>query len=310
MVTMTKDAPPANNLPTDNNLTQMAMLADLKVSSWSINQHDKQVTHEVAANAGADANQVGKFIKKLLGKEAIREINAIGIETRKAHYNLTMPWDDNGQRLLPVARFNEYKVKMDEGIDKRIDARNKFVAEYPRYIQEAQNVLGSLFRQEDYPPVDSIVAKFTMSYSFRPVPDVTHYSLNLSRQENSLLRADLEKQIQERMAAAVDSLYRRLEAVVRNCTERLDNAPGEDAKIFRNSLITNLTELLDVLPDLNITGDQNLDQIAADTRTALEGITANTLRPGHKDYDAEKTEQFKETMAKAETRLAGYFGGV
>ena len=85
-------------------LNKKAILVTLSLSSFSPRKTDKRVTSQVL-NQHSAASDAGKFVKNLLPDEAIEPIKKLDGEIRQFHYNNTVPWCDDGLRLLPILRY-------------------------------------------------------------------------------------------------------------------------------------------------------------------------------------------------------------
>jgi hypothetical protein len=72
---------------------------------------------------------------------------------------------------------------------------------------------------------------------------------------------------------------------------------------FRDSVVTNLVRLVDVLPKLNVTADPELERLAAEVRASLL-IDPQELRKS----ESTRTETAAVAAAIA-TRMAAYMGG-
>jgi len=83
-------------------LSSRAMLCSLSISMWSAQKHDPDASQEIAQRHGAQAD-AGRYHKVLLPKEALAEVQKIVSDARQEHYFITLPWDDNGYRVLPSA---------------------------------------------------------------------------------------------------------------------------------------------------------------------------------------------------------------
>jgi hypothetical protein len=81
-------------------LTSRAMLCSLSISVWSARKHDPDASEEIAARHGAQSD-AGRYHKMLLPKAALAKIQKIVSEARQEHCFMTLPWDDNGYRVLP-----------------------------------------------------------------------------------------------------------------------------------------------------------------------------------------------------------------
>ena len=91
------------------NLISRAMLASLRISSWSARKYDKKVTEDTNAAHGADKD-AGRYNKMLLPGDAssYKALTSHLAAVRQLHYAETLPWDDSGRRLLPMANYQHY----------------------------------------------------------------------------------------------------------------------------------------------------------------------------------------------------------
>ena len=107
-----------------------AVLTDLHISVWTGRKMDKRVSEQVDANNNTKT-RAGNYHKKLLaGTEALDGLHKVVSSIRQWHYENTLPWADNGQRLLPMANFFEYKAMMGE-FNRQFDAAARnFYSQY------------------------------------------------------------------------------------------------------------------------------------------------------------------------------------
>src|SRR5579884_3866071 len=87
---------------TEPSLSSRAMLCSLSISMWSARKHDPAASEEIASRHGAKSD-AGRYNKVLLPKQALAEIQKIVSEARHEHYFITLPWADDGYRVLPAA---------------------------------------------------------------------------------------------------------------------------------------------------------------------------------------------------------------
>ena len=92
-------------------LSSRAMLCSLSISMWSARKHDPEASEEIAQRHGAQPD-AGRYHKVLLPKAALAEVQKIVSEARQDHYFMTLPWDDNGYRVLPAAAYMDHTERM------------------------------------------------------------------------------------------------------------------------------------------------------------------------------------------------------
>jgi hypothetical protein len=61
-------------------------------------------------------------------------------------------------------------------------------------------------------------------------------------------------------------------------SERLDYADHEQKKVFRNSLVSNVLEIIDMMETMNITNDPNMQLQCRRLKLAMQGVSPEALR--------------------------------
>jgi hypothetical protein len=159
-------------------LSSRAMLCSLSISVWSARKHDAEASEEIAERHGAQAD-AGRYHKVLLPKAALAEIQKIVSETRQAHYFMTLPWDDNGYRVLPASAYMDHSEKMRALSNRFTPAVEVLVSQFSQLVEEAKVRLGGLFRAEDYPPLDELRSKFSFETKVLPLPEAGDFRVTL-----------------------------------------------------------------------------------------------------------------------------------
>jgi hypothetical protein len=234
-------------------ISEKAMLVNVKISQWTARKYDRAITAEV--NHTHQAADAGRFNKLLIPKERISPIQRAAANIRLFHYDNTLAWADEGDRLLPVANFFEYSKNMNALKEKFEAAVNDFVEDYHIVIDEARRNLNGLFNPADYP--SDIRDKFAINFSFMPVPDANDFRVALSKEELDFMRASLNTEVSTRLTKAVESLLDKIREQLVYTYDRLREENG----IFRDSLFTNLVTMADMSVKLNVTNDPKVNML-------------------------------------------------
>lgn len=240
------------------------MLATLNISQWTNRKHDKNVSAEVEIQHGAGAD-AGRYNKQLIDKAALEPIAKVASACRIYHYKVTLPWGDNGDRLLPGALFVEYtdQVRKYKGeFDIRV---REFVAAYPTLVMAARNRLGSMYVSSDYPLAHEIGDAFAINTAFSPVASAGDFRVELNEEYVSAIKREITDRTAMLQKDAVKNCWERVRTVVANIHERL----SDKDKKFKDTLIENARELIEILPALNITNDPELTKLEADMKALL-----------------------------------------
>lgn len=250
-----------------------AMIVRLSISQWTARKFDKSVTKRVASDYSVD-DTVGRYNKVLIAKEAIQSVTRAASAARAFHYENTLPWDDGGGRILPSENFNTYSKEMRKLKDQFDQAVREFLGNYDEYREAARSKLGGMFNPADYPGSSEIAGKFQFSTDIEPVPNSGDFRVNIQSKEAANIKKQLDQRVEERVQEATKDLYVRLNTVVGRLADKLAD---KDA-IFRDSLIDNIAELVNLLPKLNVAADPNLESLRKETKKKLGALEPDTLR--------------------------------
>ncbi len=225
---------------------------------------------------------------------------------RTAHYEQTLPWDDQGSRLLTVANYEHYTELMDGFRERMVRERARFIEDYDDNVDQARLDLGKLFRIEDYPSRDALQGKFSIRYRITPVQDAGQFMARLASDDVDRVRHDIEHRIEERLHDAVGDLYRRFGEAVERVSERLQEDGNGKPLVFRNSMIENIRDLVDVVPRLNIFGDDALARLCEQVKEKIASVEPDALRPS-KSFDPIARARVKRDADELMEKFAGYF---
>ena len=226
---------PATTTPPPTSTTAIAakaVLVQLHVRNWSETATDQNATQQVA-HANNVSPGSGRYIKRLLNKRACEDVRRLGQDARKLHNDLTMPWDDQGTRLLPIKAYPKYKQSISSLMERRHDSTNQLLFKYANHIQEAQNELGSLFNISDYPTPNELRATITMDWEFAEVPNGQHFRADLPEHERRRIQKDIEQRVAARINHGLEDLFRRISKHVTAASERLKSNDDGTDRLFK-----------------------------------------------------------------------------
>jgi len=253
-------------------LNKKAMLVNLSISQWGARKYDRATSAEIDATHGtADA---GRYNKCLIAQAVIKTVSQVATTARTYHYTNTLPWNDNGARILPTSNYLEYTQEIKQHQSLFFAAVKDLVDNYPQLVADAQLNLKTLFNSDDYPAAGTIQDKYRFTVEIDPIPEATDFRIDINSDELKNLQAEIEQRTQQAQAAAMKDLYDRLFTAVNHAAETLK----QPDKIFRDTLIGNLDELADLLPRLNLTGDPKLNELAQQVKTKLANQVPAELR--------------------------------
>jgi hypothetical protein len=272
-------------------LKSQAMLVSLSITKPKMTAKDHKATAD--AELANNAHGAGAYVKRLYPKHLIDPIVSVENEARGYVYSRTLPWN-KGQQLLPSTRYMEFAAQMRKYETAFYQTVTAFLANYANVMQEAQKVQGTLFDASEYPDLSDIREQFTMRTRYFPLADASDFRLKVEAEVIEEIKREAEESMKDVLAESMQEPYRRLyEAVARIHTQ----CAKPESRIY-DSLMNNLDELLDVLPDLNFVGDKKLDALLEECRASIS-VHPETLRtdPQAKQDVAERAKDILSKMS-------------
>ena len=258
----------------DKPITETCILSKLRIGKWGGKIHDSEASREVEKANEAEENTV-RVIKILMDFPEYKDFKTIGSKARSFHRDHTMPWLWGGTGILPMDLYDEYKNYMDDIILEAEEATKVISARYPERIKLNEKKLAKLFKGTEYPPVKVITGKFIIDYTFYPVGQSDFRSVEgLTDAQKVEFQARAEQQIKDDLEDSTKILFQRFHKYVHRMYERLEN---ED-KTFRESLISNIEDVIEILPKINITNNAELNNLCKDAKLMLCKHDAEDLR--------------------------------
>lgn len=275
-------------------LSHRTVLAHLKISCWNGRMLDREISADVTERMGAERDS-GLFSKRLLDKTALKEVFSVIAEARTYHKDHTRPWLESGPRILPTTLYPTVRKRMREIEEKFDKAAGNFAGEYPKHLKEAPRLLGKMFKAEDYPDPKTVGSLYSLQYLILPLSDPNDFRAQLDADDMKEIKRDLGKRVDEAVDEAMKDLGKRITGVVGAMAKKLHDykpkANGKKAEgVFKNSLVTNVKELADLLPAFNLNDDVKLNALHKRIVKELCGFDADTLRDD---------DQVRNNVAKA-----------
>lgn len=250
-----------------------ALLVRLTISQFNPSKTDRSATTEVLVNKHA-AKGSAEVRKLLLPKEATEPIAKLGREIRQDFYRMTLPWDEDGVRLLPTDNWLDFTEMMATHRNRWDNLVREFLNEYQNHRSTAMTRLGLLFDEKDYPNIHDVQDKFGLVTRWNPLPKSDDFRLTLNSEDMEELEADLEDRVQTAVLEANRDLYNRLAEKLGRISKQLGNPDA----LLRDSLISNVKDLCKLIPNLNVTGDQDLEAIRQQVLNDIASVDMDDIR--------------------------------
>lgn len=252
---------------------------------------------ECSLNTEADRSLM--FVgKTILDCEELKAIEKLDGEIRNQLRKYCVPHIfKDGVYLLPIPLIGTVYDFMETKTLEREAAVNKFIEVYPTKAQEHREKLKDQYRRTDYPDVDAMKKLFKFEYKFIEfgVPGT------LSEIRKDIYENERNKAVQswtETTQVVQSALRESFGELIGHMVEKLDRTEDGKRRVFRNSLVENVTEFFSEFKNKNICDDTELEGLIEKAKGVLSGVSADSLRS-----DDNLRETVRTKMAEIKTHL-------
>jgi hypothetical protein len=223
--------------------------------------------------------RAGNYHKNLLaGSSKLTEITKIANAIRGWMYGVTQPWGDNGDRILNMAYFMEFKDRLTDYEGSSVLLSTTFSVTTTHWLRRrlSNSVTCSIVRTT--PHVRPSRPSSAFRYSMIPLPQAGDFRVDIGEDGLRELQAQYESVLQQRVTGAMTEAWERLHDCLSRMSERLEDSDDGKRKIFRDSLVENAIEICGLLKSFNITNDSRMDEMRKQLEDAMRGVDADSLR--------------------------------
>jgi hypothetical protein len=220
--------------------------------------------------------------KSLFSKACTEAYMKVYNDGSKYFYRVTLPWDDRGWRLLSIELFEDFQ-KTIKTYTKNYRAKVlDFIENISAHIEDSKMMLGEAFRIEDYKFLapngsvdqDYLLDQFGFEIEFNTVTSGDDLRATLTEDDREIIADQIDKQATENFQRANVHIITSLHECIFAIHERL----CDDENVFRDTLITNLEDLCDLIPKMNIANDPAINHMAEVAKQQLTKWDPAVLR--------------------------------
>jgi hypothetical protein len=292
---------------TRRNIFDNALCLSVRKHKFGTNKKvDKEMVQEILASYRQDESttqidsDLVNLTKKIYDSPALKEIRKIYSEVNQflERYTVVGALLKPGTYVVPDDHVDAVDRTLREKIEALQPHLKQLREEYEAHVELHLEKLGALGSYKDYPSADEVVQKFKIEYEFlaHDVPQKLRYI-------NSKIWQREQEKAQERVAVVAERIEQILIAqtaeLVDYMIERLTDHSDGKRKKFATHMIDRAKEFFETLRTKNLTGSEEVDQLARRGQEILDGVELDQLKDDQqlRQQIRARFEEVKDMMA-------------
>jgi hypothetical protein len=248
----------------------------VKFKVWKGERIDRIASDEVVRQSKAEVKSA-RVVKNLVATENLADINA-AVKSLKSLWHLqTLPWMDDGQRIIPATKFPRFMDAATPILAQFSQAADRFAEAYPDLLSKAEERLGKLYRAEDYPDIKSVREMYSLTIRPMPVPHYEDWRVDLSTEQIEAIKAITRKSTAEACANATRVMALKLYKLVSQLHGRIEAYDTGETERLRSQLTDAIGDLALSADDYNFENNPELGAIISDMKAKLVPVSTRVL---------------------------------
>lgn len=252
-----------------NGLREKALTVRLSRTMFQAEKSDTRVAQ--ATELQWKAEKAGRYTKRLLRDcEEFCNARAAFTDIHRYVMKYTLPWMDDGIRLLPSEKYLDFANGLSELKEIALRKVQELADVWDDAVLKDKERLGDMWNPDDYPTKEDMVTMWDVKVAFLPIPAVDDFRVDLSDSDKNAF----ESAIKEAEENANTDLLARILAPVAHMVEKLSDPKAR----FHDTLLGNVKDVCTIAKDLNLNNDARITEIVASIEDKLQGVKTDELR--------------------------------
>jgi hypothetical protein len=258
-----------------------ALIAKLTVHGLTRSAQSRDLTETLAHREGMSLDSVAVSQKllpmdalKLAGIHSVAELFTTCGTLSKFHRDNTLPWDNEGGRILPAVHYDKYQTAIGKLIERLHLLRDTVADQWDTQILPVCRAAHShRFKPELYPTRIGILQKVDATIAYSPLS--TDFRTDIL---GEAVAAQLSAQAADRLSAAVSTSNKQIAAALLDMLQKVVDIMANPKGKLYDSLFSNLREFLDRMPALNLNNDPTIADLRQAVGAKIARYSMETVR--------------------------------
>lgn len=246
-----------------------ALLVSVTVETPGQTKEDKEITREVHDKHHA-SDDAGRYTKNLWPEPVLKPWKTAS--GRVASYlrrpppvGVTVPFAA-GLYIMPSAIYFSASAQAGAYIRAAMSVADSIASKFDDWIEQAKASRNGMFNPRDYPKSkEEFRNQFGIDMRYFPIPSGSHFMLDMIDEEVQSMAAATDQKVEAALKEGQRALLRQMIPPLQHMAQTLKD---EKAK-FKNSLVNNIGEMVELVPKYNLLGDPMLQKFADEMRDTL-----------------------------------------
>lgn len=260
-------------IPPKFDLCMHATLIRIKIRVWGASEKCEEASYDAAQAAGGDAEFFSTTMRHVPKKHPLKVAVEKKVNEARNYYAQETSFWDGGSRLVTNLQYARIIAELNRIRAEFIEAAGNFLDGLPQMEAVATSKQGK--HAGKFPSRSEVERLFSFEITTSAIADPNDIRLKHVSADTATEIENATRSLQAtRVTGAMNRLMARMVKAFENFAEQMNS----ETQGYHATAVTNMQELAEIIPELNLTGDPGINAMARRLTEMFSGLTSKDLK--------------------------------
>lgn len=274
-------------------------LVSIEGSLFPWSKRDDEAANNAASADHADAERFTAYVQRVTKEDRLPPQQKLSEARRFLDFPTGFKWDGKGSFAVVNTKLDSVVTRLEAFRAEFYDLVDQLCQRLPALRDQARVDLNGAFDRLGFPTEQEVRERYRFEIKTSVIPHADDIRLNhVSAKARAAIEDNIRKEQQTKVTELHKTVVSSLEsALARVASSLTDFSEGKIAR-FEDTLVTNLEELVEALPTLNVTDDRTVSAAITRSRDLVQGLHEALQNKSLRDKKSDAGKETRKEIAK------------
>jgi len=274
-------------------------LVSIEGSLFPWSKRDDQAAANAASADHAASDRFTAYVQRLTKEDRLPPQQKLSEARRYLDFPTGFRWDGKGSFAVVNTKLDSVVQKLEAFRAEFYDSVDKLCKSLPKLRDQARVDLNGAFDRLGFPTEDEVRERYKFEIKQSAITHPDDIRLNhVSAKARAAIEDSTRKEYADKVKDLHKTVVERLEAALSRVVSSLTEFNSGKIARFEDTMVTNLEELVEALPALNVNNDRTITAAVTRARDLVAGLVKAAQSNVLRDKKTDKGTEVRSEIAK------------
>jgi len=274
-------------------------LVSIEGSLFPWSKRDDQAAANAASADHADSERFSAYVQRLTKEDRLPPQQKLSEARRFLDFPTGFKWDGKGSFAVVNTKLDSVVSKLETFRAEFYDLVDQLCKRLPDLREQAKADLNGAYQRLGFPTEAEVRERYRFDIKQTAITHPDDIRLNhVSAKARMAIEEGTRKEYADKINELHKTVFEKLEAALSRVVENLTDFSSGKIKRFEDTMVTNLEELVEALPTLNVSNDRTIAAAVVRARDLVSGLHKAAESNALRDKKSDVGEETRKEIAK------------